>query len=49
MRFYQRYGFELAAVRLGAMAEARRLKPSIPLTGDDGIPIEHEFEFVRRL
>jgi ribosomal protein S18 acetylase RimI-like enzyme len=45
IRFYQRYGFRLKAVHIGAVNEARRLKPSIPPTGDDGIPIEHEFEF----
>ena len=45
IRFYQRYGFRLKAVHIGAVNEARRLKPSIPLVGDDGIPIEHEFEF----
>jgi ribosomal protein S18 acetylase RimI-like enzyme len=45
IRFYQRYGFSLKAVRIGAVNEARKLKPSIPPTGSDGIPIEHEFEF----
>jgi ribosomal protein S18 acetylase RimI-like enzyme len=45
IRFYQRYGFRLKAVHIGAVNEARKLKPSIPPTGDDGIPIEHEFEF----
>jgi hypothetical protein len=27
------------------MDEARKLKPQIPLTGNEGIPISHEFEF----
>jgi len=45
IRFYQRYGFRLKQVHIGAVNEARKLKPSIPLTGDDGIPVEHEFEF----
>jgi GNAT superfamily N-acetyltransferase len=45
IRFYQRYGFRLKAVHINAVNEARKLKPSIPLTGEDGIPIEHEFEF----
>jgi ribosomal protein S18 acetylase RimI-like enzyme len=45
LRFYQRRGFRLSAVRLGAVDEARRtLKPSIPETGDDGIPIRDELE-----
>jgi ribosomal protein S18 acetylase RimI-like enzyme len=46
IRFYQRYGFRLKAVHVGAVNEARKLKPSIPLTGNDGIPIEHEFEIM---
>ena len=45
IRFYQRFGFALGAVRLNAMDAARRLKPQIPMTGDDGIPMQHEFEF----
>ena len=45
IRFYQRVGFALGAVHINAMDAARRLKPQIPLTGDDGIPIQHEFEF----
>ena len=44
-RFYQRRGFHLAAARPGAVDEARRtLKPSIPETGNDGIPIRDELE-----
>ena len=45
IRFYQKRGLELAGVRLNVMDEARLLKPQIPPTGDDGIPIKHEFEF----
>lgn len=46
IRFYQKYGFLLKAVHIGAVDEARRLlKPTLPLTGEDGIPIHHEFEF----
>ena len=45
IRFYQRFGFTLRAVHINAMEEARKLKPQIPLTGNDGIPIVHEFEF----
>lgn len=49
IRFYQRRGFDLAAVRLNALEEARKLKPSIPMVGMDGIPIQHEFEFEKIL
>jgi GNAT superfamily N-acetyltransferase len=45
IRFYQKRDFNLVAVRLNAMEEARKLKPQIPLLGNDGIPIVHEFEF----
>lgn len=44
LRFYQRRGFVLALLRRNAVAEARKLKPEIPLTGDDGIPIRDELE-----
>jgi ribosomal protein S18 acetylase RimI-like enzyme len=45
LRFYQRWGMQLAAVHLGAVTEARRtLKPAIPERGDDGIPIRDELE-----
>jgi len=45
IRFYQRFGFSLRAVHIDAMDEARKLKPEIPLSGNDGITIAHEFEF----
>ena len=44
-RFYQRRGFTIREIRLGAMDAARRLKPSIPLIGEDGIPLRDEIEF----
>jgi ribosomal protein S18 acetylase RimI-like enzyme len=44
LRFYQRRDFELIALRLDAISEARRLKPEIPDTGIDGIKIRHELE-----
>lgn len=45
IRYYQRAGFALAAVHIGGIAESRKRKPSIPLLGNEGIPIQHEFEF----
>jgi GNAT superfamily N-acetyltransferase len=47
LRFYQRRGFRIVALRPGAVDEARRLKPSIPLLGDDGIPMRDELDLVR--
>ena len=44
-RFYQRRGFTIREVRLGALDAARDLKPSIPLIGEDGIPLCDEIEF----
>lgn len=43
LRFYQRKGFTLAALRPNAMEETRKLKP-VPLVDDNGIPIRDEIE-----
>jgi GNAT superfamily N-acetyltransferase len=44
-RFYERLGMKLLAVRKGAVTAARSIKPTIPLTGYDGVPIEDELEY----
>lgn len=44
LRFYQRRGFRLAALYPDAIAAARRIKPEIPLIGNDGLPIRDEIE-----
>lgn len=44
LRFYQKRGFVLSDLRPNAIAESRKLKPEIPLTGQDGIPIRDEIE-----
>ena len=44
LRFYQKRGFTLADIHFNAVAKARLLKPEIPLTGADGIPIRDELE-----
>lgn len=49
IRFYQRRGFDMVAVHREAITEARKLKPTIPLLGYDGIPVRHEVEFEYRL
>lgn len=49
IRFYQRRGFSMAGIHLNAVAKSREIKPQIPLFGFDGIPIEHEIEFEKRL
>ena len=44
LRFYQRRGFRLAALRPGAIDQARGRKPEIPRTGDFGIPLRDEID-----
>ena len=44
-RFYQRRGFTIREFRANAMDVARQLKPSIPLIGENGIPLRDEIEF----
>lgn len=43
LRFYQKRGFVISAVRIDIIAKQRKLKP-IPLFGNDGIPIRDEIE-----
>ena len=44
IRFYRKRGFVIVAVHRNAMNESRRLKPEIPKTGVDGVPITDEIE-----
>jgi ribosomal protein S18 acetylase RimI-like enzyme len=44
LRFYQRRGFRIVAVRPGAVIASRRLKPGIPEVGEYGIPLRDEIE-----
>ena len=47
--FYQKRGFELAAIYRSAVNESRRIKPSIPLIGDNNIPLRDEIELEMNL
>jgi ribosomal protein S18 acetylase RimI-like enzyme len=49
IRFYQQWGMDLVALHADGVTESRRVKPSIPITGDHGIPVRHELEFELRL
>jgi GNAT superfamily N-acetyltransferase len=49
LRFYQRWGMRVTAWRIGTVVDARRLKPEIPLTGNDGIPLLDEIELSKDL
>ena len=48
-RFYQKRGFDLIQVHPNAVEASRKLKPEIPLIGQEGIAIRHELEFEYRL
>jgi GNAT superfamily N-acetyltransferase len=49
LRFYQRRGFQLAAVHRHAVEDSRsRLKPEIPVVGAYGIPMRDEIELEKR-
>jgi DNA-binding Xre family transcriptional regulator len=51
-RFYQRCGFAISAIRairLNGMDIARKLKPGIPLIGEEGLPLRDEIEFEMKL
>ncbi len=49
LRFYQKRGFDVVSLRRNAVEISRRLKPDIPLLGNDGIPIRHEVELILTL
>jgi GNAT superfamily N-acetyltransferase len=44
LRFYQKRGFMPVAVHRNAVEQARKLKPEIPMYGNDGILIRDEIE-----
>lgn len=43
--FYQKRGWTVVRYHAGSMDRARILKPSIPLIGDNNIPLKDELEF----
>ena len=44
LRFYQKRGFHIRAVYPNALEVSRKLKPTIPQIGVDGIPLRDEIE-----
>jgi GNAT superfamily N-acetyltransferase len=42
--FYQKRGFELVSIRPGVLNEYRKIKPSIPAVGLNGIALRDEIE-----
>ena len=49
IRFYQRRGLRLVALRPGAVDRARLEKPEIPRVGDYGIPLRDEIDLARHV
>jgi len=49
IRFYQKRGFDWIATHINSAEGMRKLKPTIPLIGEEGIPIKHEIEFEIKL
>lgn len=49
LRFYQKRGFYIVQIFTNALQESRKLKPEIPLTGLDGIPLRDEIELEFKL
>jgi len=47
--YYQRRGFSMCAIRFDELEYSRKLKPGIPLIGDNGIPLRHEIEFEMKI
>ena len=45
IRFYQRKGFDMVHLFHNALDISRKLKPEIPLIGENSIPLRHEIEF----
>ncbi|MFD2829633.1 GNAT family N-acetyltransferase [Corticicoccus populi] len=49
LKFYQKRGFVLKNIINNAVNKARKLKPEIPLIGNNGIPIRDEIELIKKL
>ena len=49
LRFYQKRGFDIVKLHRNALEHSRKIKPEIPLIGENGIPLKHEIELEMRL
>lgn len=49
LKFYQKRGYLLSRIIRNAVEQARKVKPSIPLIGNHGIPIRDEIELIKIL
>ncbi|ASS75249.1 GNAT family N-acetyltransferase [Tumebacillus algifaecis] len=49
LKFYQKRGYDLVQIYRFAVEAARKIKPQIPLIGNDGIKIQDEIELEKTL
>jgi len=49
LKFYQKRGYQIVEIYRNAVEHARKIKPSIPVIGNDGIPIRDEIKFVKKI
>ena len=49
LRFYQKRGFDMVKLHRNALEQSRKIKPEIPLIGENGIPLRYEIELEMRL
>jgi ribosomal protein S18 acetylase RimI-like enzyme len=47
--FYQKRGFYISEVRPGAVDESRKVKMSIPMIAENGIPIRDEITLIKQI
>ena len=45
IKFYQKRGFDMVRLFHNALDISKKLKPEIPLIGENSIPLRHEIEF----
>lgn len=44
LRFYQKRGFHICDIHLDSVKHSRKIKPTIGMTGDHGIPVRDEID-----
>ena len=49
LKFYQKRGYRITHIISNAVVEARKVKPNIPLIGNDGIPLLDELKLQKEL
>ena len=47
--FYQKRGYNIIKTYYNSMDEVRKIKPSVPLIGENGIPLNDEIELQKEL